>query len=129
MTAYLYKYILLMYILYLTHKVSAGWLVEKKHNIGCIALPVAILYGPFGWKKQYWTSLAEKIEIFQLKTTRLIVIDIALLTVIFCSLPCFVLARLLICNCPLLKDISFSTEYLFWCDKPVTTFFVRTILG
>ena len=30
---------------------------------------------------------------------------------------CFVIAHSLICNCPLLKDISFNTKYLLvWCD-------------
>ena len=49
--------------------------------------------------------------------TRLIVIDIAPLTVLFC-------------NCPLLKDISFNTKcFLVWCDWPVITCLVREIFG
>ena len=42
--------------------------------------------------------------------TRLIVIDIT-------PLRCFVTARALICNYPLLKDISFNAKCLLvWCD-------------
>ena len=42
--------------------------------------------------------------------TRLIVIDVAPLAVLFCICPAF-------CNCPLLKDISFNTKCLLvWCD-------------
>ena len=51
--------------------------------------------------------------------TRLIVIDITPLTVFYNTvvLRCFTIARSLICNCPLLKGISFSTKCLLvWCD-------------
>ena len=39
--------------------------------------------------------------------TRLIVIDIALLMVLFCNCPLFCNYPLVICYCPLLKDIVF----------------------
>ena len=49
--------------------------------------------------------------------TRLIVIDIAPLTVLFRNCRCIVIARSLICNCPLLKDININTKYLLVrCD-------------
>ena len=43
---------------------------------------------------------------------RLIAIDIAPLTVLLLIARCFVIARSLICNCPLLKDISFNTVFV-----------------
>ena len=49
--------------------------------------------------------------------TPVIEIDIALLTVYFVITRCFVIARLLIRNCPLLKGISFNTNCLLVrCD-------------
>ena len=49
--------------------------------------------------------------------TRLIVIYIALLTVLFCNYPLFCNCPLADVNCPLLKDISFSTKCLLvWCN-------------
>ena len=44
--------------------------------------------------------------------TQLIVIDIAPLMVLLCNCHCSVIARSLICNYLLLKDISFNTESL-----------------
>ena len=50
-------------------------------------------------------------SIIKMLITRLIVIGVAPLTV------CFIIARSLICNCPLLKDISLNTKCLLvWCD-------------
>ena len=43
---------------------------------------------------------------------------------------CFVITRSLICNCPLLKDISVNTKCLLvWCDQPVITCLVQTNFG
>ena len=48
--------------------------------------------------------------------------------VIFVIARCFVFARSLICNWPVLKDISFNLKCLLvWCDKPVITCLVRVI--
>ena len=44
---------------------------------------------------------------------QLIEINIAPLTVLFVIARCFVISRSLICNCPLLKDISFNSFYWF----------------
>ena len=61
---------------------------------------------------------------------QLIVIDITPLKQFFVIACCFVIARSLICNCQLLKDISFNTKCLLvWCDEPVITSLVRAILG
>ena len=55
--------------------------------------------------------------------TRLIVIDIAPLTVLFYNYPLF-------CNYPLLKDISFNTKCLLVsCDQTVITCLRRAIFG
>ena len=51
--------------------------------------------------------------IFFLLIARFIVIDIAPLTVLFCSCPLFCNWPPLICNCPLLKDVSSNKKCLF----------------
>ena len=54
--------------------------------------------------------------------TRLIVIDIASLTVLFCNCRLF-------CNCPLLKDISFNISIQVFADLVWLTKSIRAIFG
>ena len=54
--------------------------------------------------------------------TRLIVIDIASLSVLFCNCRLF-------CNCPLLKDISFNISILVFVDLVWLTKSIRAIFG
>ena len=66
----------------------------------------------FFYSRLTWISLQ-----ILLLITRLIVINIASLTVLFCSCLLFVTARSLIYNCSPLKDISFNTKCLLvWCN-------------
>ena len=62
---------------------------------------------------------------------QLIEINIAPLTVLFVIARCFVISRSLICNCPLLKDISFNTVFigLVWLTLFVITCLFRAILA
>ena len=55
--------------------------------------------------------------VIYLLITRMIVIKIAPLRSYFLISRCFVIARSLIWNCPLLEDISCNTKCLLvWCD-------------
>ena len=66
-----------------------------------------------GLKWEHWPEMDYLISTL---ITRLIVIDIASLTVLFAIARCFVIVRSLIYNCPLRKDISFNTKFLLvWC--------------
>ena len=60
---------------------------------------------------------------------QLIEINNAPLTVLFVIARCFVISRSLICNCPLLKDISFNTVFigLVWLTLFVITLFIAIL--